>query len=58
LLYVATFHKNQKQAGTLRTQLRTSQKAAVLKIGLIVSQQSTLTNNNIAAEPVLIFAPG
>jgi len=32
-----------KQAGTLRTQLRTSQKAAVLKLGLLLSQQGSLT---------------
>jgi len=53
----AVFHKNQKQAGTLRTQLRTNQKAVVLKLGLVVSQQGSLTNNNFAAEPVSIFAP-
>ena len=47
-----------KQAGTLRTQLRTNPKTVVLKLGLLLSQQGSLTKQNFAAEPVSIFAPG
>jgi len=54
---VAVFHKNGNLAGTLRAQLRTNHRPVVLKIGLILSQQSTLTKNNFAAEPISIFVP-
>jgi len=54
---VAVFHKNGNLAGTLRAQLRTNHTPVVLKIGLILSQQSTLTKNNFAAEPISIFVP-
>jgi len=30
----------------------------VLKLGLILSQQGSLTKNNFTTEPILIFAPG
>jgi len=30
----------------------------VFKLGLILSQQKTLTKNNFTSEPILIFVPG
>jgi len=54
----ASFHKNWNLAGTPWARLRTNQKAVVLKLGLILNQQSTLTKNNFTVEPIPIFAPG
>jgi len=41
--------------GTTSNQLKFG---VVLKLGLILSQQRSLTKNNFTTEPILIFAPG
>jgi len=41
--------------GTTSNQLKCG---VVLKLGIILSQQSALTKNNVTTEPISIFAPG